>query len=247
MRARGARCARPTSCSPTPRRWRTQRAGSPAPGCRVEIVQWGVDLDRYRPDPDARAAARRRFGVDGEAGGPLDPRARRASTTRTFSSRRSRCCAAACRTRSSSSSIRARRCPPRSRRTLTELGLARATHVVGFVDDDALADLYRAADVVCLDPVERLFAAQRLGGARVRHAGGRVRPPVGARRRCATASTRCSSRSTPTRWPRRSSGCSREPGAAAALRRDGLALTVATMNRSDQLARLMRLYRGVLD
>ena len=34
------------------------------PGVPVEIVQWGVDLDRYRPDPDARAAARRRFGVE---------------------------------------------------------------------------------------------------------------------------------------------------------------------------------------
>ena len=36
-----------------------------APGVRVEIVQWGVDLDRYRPDPGARVAARQRLGVDG--------------------------------------------------------------------------------------------------------------------------------------------------------------------------------------
>jgi hypothetical protein len=38
-----------------------------------------------------------------------------------------------------------------------------------------------------------------------------------------------------------------QPSVAAALQRDGLTLTVGTMNRSDQLARLDRLYRGVLD
>ena len=153
------------------------------------------------PIPDARAAARRRLGVEARPVGPDDPRARRASTTRdVLLDAFSRAAAPRAGRAARSSSIPAQALPAgdRGARWPSSGSPARSMTVVGFVDDDALADLYRAADVVRLDPVAATLR-RAASGRRSRAA----RPPScptsrGRARRCATASTRCWSRSTPS-------------------------------------------------
>ena len=215
------------------------------PGVPVEIVQWGVDLDRYRPDPDARAAARRRLGVEEKhavlSTRALDERYNPHALLEAFSLLRRRVPDAHLILKHPAKAL-----PPAIEAHASELGLERAMTVVGFVDDDALADLYRAADVYVSIPSSdssprSIWEALACGT-----------PVVASDLPWARAALRDGEHAllVPVDAGAVAAALERvltQPGVAAALQRDGLALTVTTMNRSDQLARLDRLYRGVLD
>jgi glycosyltransferase involved in cell wall biosynthesis len=214
------------------------------PGVPVEIVQWGVDLDRFRPDPEARAAARRELGVDGSpvvlSTRALDGIYNPGILLEAFSLLRRRVPEARLVLKHPGASL-----PPAIEARIEELGLRGATHAVGFLDDDALARLYRAADAYVSIPStdsspRSVWEALACGTPAVvsdlpwaraalcdgEHA---LLVPVDARA-VAGALERLLI----------------EPGVAAAIGRNGFALTVATMNRRDHLARLEALYRGVL-
>jgi glycosyltransferase involved in cell wall biosynthesis len=135
--------------------------------------------------------------------------------------------------------------PPAIEACLDELGVREATHVVGFLDDDALAGLYRAADAYVSIPSSdssprSVWEALACGT-----------PAVVSDLPWARAALRDGEHAlfVPVDAEAVAGALERlltDPGLAAAIERDGLALTVATMNRSDHLSRLEALYRGVL-
>ena len=112
---------------------------------RVEVVQWGVDLDRYRPDRPRRDAARRRLGLDNRptvlSTRALDPIYNPHVLVEAFSLLRRRLPEARLVLKHPGASL-----PPAIEEQLKGLGLDDATLVVGFVDQEELVDLYRAAD-----------------------------------------------------------------------------------------------------
>ena len=135
--------------------------------------------------------------------------------------------------------------PPAIEARVTDLGLQEATHVIGFVDDETLAGLYCAADAFLSIPSSdssprSVWEALACGTPAVvsdlpwvrdvlRDGEHALLVPVDAEA-VAAALERVIS----------------EPGTATAIAQGGLALTRATMSRSDHLARLKTLYDGVL-
>ncbi len=211
---------------------------------RVELVQWGVDLDRYRPDPGAREAARQRLGVDG---GPvvlttraLDPVYNPDVLLEAFKRLRRRVPEARLVLKHPGAEL-----PDALASRLGEPELAGAVHVVGFVDEDRLADLYRAADAYVSIPSsdssprsvwEALACAtpavvSDLPWAReaLRDGETALLVPVDADAVAAALARLLG-----------------DPEAAARLGRNGRALTVATMGREDQLRHIAGLYRELL-
>jgi glycosyltransferase involved in cell wall biosynthesis len=214
------------------------------PGVPVELVQWGVDLDRYRPDPQARAAARRALGVDANpvilSTRALDALYNPSVVLEAFGLLRRRVPDAQLVLKHPGAVL-----PTAIEAQLTDLGLREATHVIGFVDDEALAGLYRAADAYLSIPSSdssprSVWEALACGTPAVvsdlpwarqvlRDGEHALLVPVDAEA-VAAALERVIS----------------EPGTATALAQAGLALTLATMNRRDHLARLKTLYGEVL-
>jgi glycosyltransferase involved in cell wall biosynthesis len=113
---------------------------------KVEVVQWGVDLDRYRPDRARREAARRRLGLDNRptvlSTRALDPIYNPHVLLEAFAVLRRRLPEARLVLKHPGASL-----PPVVEEQLSDLGLDDATLVIGFVDQEELVDLYRAADV----------------------------------------------------------------------------------------------------
>jgi len=113
---------------------------------RVEVIQWGVDLTLNAPDSERRAATRRRFGIGARPAvvstRALDPLYNPDVLIRAFSLVRGRVPDAVLVLKHPGDSL-----PPAIQARLDELGLADAALAVGFVDEQELADLYRAADV----------------------------------------------------------------------------------------------------
>ena len=215
-----------------------------APGVRVELVQWGVDLDRYRPDPSAREAARRRLGVDG---GPvvlttraLDPVYNPEVLLDAFERLRRRVPDAQLVLKHPGAEL-----PGALAARVGEPGLAGAVHVVGFVDEDRLADLYRAADAYVSIPSSdssprSVWEALACGTPAV------VSDLPWAREALRDGETALL---VPVEAEAVAAALARllgDPEAATRLGRDGRALTLATMGREDQLRRIARLYGELL-
>jgi glycosyltransferase involved in cell wall biosynthesis len=214
------------------------------PAVHVEIVHWGVDLNRYRPDPDARAAARRRLGVDGPvvlSTRSLDERYNPVVLLEAFSLLRERVADAQLVLKHPSTLL-----PAAIAARVDELGLRDATTVVGYVDDAALADLYRAADVYVSIPSSdssprSVWEALACGTPAVVSDLPWAREALRDGEHALIVSVDADAVAAALER------VLTEPAVAAVLRRDGRALTAATMNRDDQIARLDRLYRTVLD
>jgi glycosyltransferase involved in cell wall biosynthesis len=128
---------------------------------------------------------------------------------------------------------------------VSELGLGEATHVVGFVDDEGLADLYRAADAYVSIPSSdssprSVWEALACGTPAVvsdlpwarealRDGEHALLVPVAADAVAAALERLVT-----------------DPGLSTALEREGRVLTATTMDRRDHLARLETLYRRLL-
>lgn len=116
------------------------------PGRRVEVIQWGVDIEQLRPDPARRAATRTRLGL-GERPTVLSTRALDALYNPLV------LLDAVARVRRTIPDVQlvlkhpGAALPPAIGEALRARDLEEATRVVGFVATDELADIYRAADV----------------------------------------------------------------------------------------------------
>jgi glycosyltransferase involved in cell wall biosynthesis len=215
-----------------------------APGVRVELVQWGVDLDRFRPDAAAREAARRRLGVDG---GPvvlttraLDPVYNTDVLLEAFRQLRRRLPAAQLVLKHPGAQL-----PDALATRVAEPELAGAVRVVGFVDEDRLADLYRAADAYVSIP------SSDSSPRSVWEALACATPAVVSDLPWAREALRDGETAllVPVEADAVAAALARllgDPEGAARLGRDGRALTVATMGREDQLRRISGLYRELL-
>jgi glycosyltransferase involved in cell wall biosynthesis len=214
------------------------------PEVRVEVIQWGVDLTLYKPDAASRASVRRELGL---ANRPtvlttraLDPLYNPDVLLRAVAELRRRLPDVQLVLKHPEPSL-----PAALQTQLRDLALEDATRVVGFVDEQALAGLYRAADAYVSIPSSdssprSVWEALACGTAAV------ISDLPWARE---ALRDREHARLVPIDAEAIADALEQilgDAGTAAALAERGRALTVATMDRRDQLTRLQALYREVL-
>jgi glycosyltransferase involved in cell wall biosynthesis len=210
----------------------------------LEIFNWGVDLERYRPDAGSRAAARQALGLDERptvlTTRALDPVYNPAVLLEAVALVRRRRPDLRLLLKHPRASL-----PAAIEASLRELALSDATTVIGYVDEQELADLYRAADVYVSIPSSdssprSVWEALACGT-----------PTVVSDLAWARDALRDGDEAllvAPAAEPVAAAieRILMEPQTAARLGASGRALTAATMDRRDQLARLDDLYGRLL-